>query len=71
VGYRRIHSELTRLGANLAPSIVDEILCAAGIDPPQRRSGRNPRLLIWLPSTHAARGISHVFLRPFLIALIY
>jgi hypothetical protein len=27
-------------------------------------------LPIWLPSTYAARGISHVLLRPFLIALI-
>jgi hypothetical protein len=70
VGYRRIHGELTKLGANLAPSAVDEILCAAGIAPAPRRSGRNPRLPIWLPSTYAARGISHVLLRPFLIALI-
>ncbi len=70
MGYRRIHGELTKPGANLAPSAVDEILCAAGIAPAPRRSGRNPRLPIWLPSTYAARGISHVLLRPFLIALI-
>ena len=38
-GYRRIHGELTKLGANLAPSTVYEILRAAGIDPAPRRSG--------------------------------
>jgi transposase InsO family protein len=38
-GYRRIHGELTKLGATLAPSTVYEILRAAGIDPAPRRSG--------------------------------
>ena len=38
-GYRRIHGELTKLGANLAPSTVYEILRAAGSDPAPRRSG--------------------------------
>jgi transposase len=32
-GYRRIHSELTKLGLAVAPSTVWEILRAAGIDP--------------------------------------
>jgi putative transposase len=38
-GYRRIHGELTKLGANVAPSTVYEILRAAGIDPAPRRPG--------------------------------
>jgi putative transposase len=38
-GYRRIHGELTKLGATVAPSTVWEILRAAGIDPAPRRSG--------------------------------
>ena len=38
-GYRRIHGELTKLGAAVAPSTVYEILRAAGIDPAPRRSG--------------------------------
>jgi putative transposase len=36
---RRIHGELTKLGATVAPSTVYEILRAAGIDPAPRRSG--------------------------------
>jgi transposase InsO family protein len=39
VGYRRIHGELTKLGVTVAPSTVQEILRAAGIDPAPRRSG--------------------------------
>jgi putative transposase len=38
-GYRRIHGELTKLGATIAPSTVYEILRAAGIDPAPRRRG--------------------------------
>jgi putative transposase len=38
-GYRRIHGDLTKLGATVAPSTVYEILRAAGIDPAPRRSG--------------------------------
>jgi len=38
-GYRRIHGELTKLGATVAPSTVYEILRAAGIDPAPRRDG--------------------------------
>jgi putative transposase len=38
-GYRRIHGELTKLGATVVPSTVYEILRAAGIDPAPRRSG--------------------------------
>ena len=38
-GYRRIHGELTELGATVAPSTIYEILRAAGIDPAPRRSG--------------------------------
>jgi putative transposase len=37
-GYRRIHGELTKLGATVAPSTIYEILRAAGIDPAPRRS---------------------------------
>jgi putative transposase len=38
-GYRRIHGELTKLGATIAPSTVYEILRAAGIGPAPRRAG--------------------------------
>ncbi len=38
-GHRRIHGELTKLGAAIAPSTVWEILHAAGIVPAPRRSG--------------------------------
>jgi putative transposase len=38
-GYRRIHGELTKLGAAIAPSTIYEILRTAGIDPAPRRSG--------------------------------
>ena len=38
-GYRRIHGELTKLGATIAPSTVYEILRGAGIDPAPRRAG--------------------------------
>jgi transposase len=37
-GYRRIHGELTKLGASVAPSTIWEILHAAGIDPAPRRA---------------------------------
>jgi putative transposase len=37
-GYRRIHGELTKLGASVAPSTSWEILHAAGIDPAPRRA---------------------------------
>jgi putative transposase len=42
-GYRRIHGELIKLGATVAPSTVYEILRAAGIDPAPRRSGQTWR----------------------------
>ena len=38
-GYRRIHGELTKLGATVAASTIYEILRAAGIDPAPRREG--------------------------------
>jgi hypothetical protein len=38
-GYRRIHGELTKLGATAAQSAVWEILRTAGIDPAPRRPG--------------------------------
>ncbi len=52
-GYRRIHGELAKLGATIAPSTVYEILRAAGIDPAPRRSGPT-----WRQFLHAqAAGI--------------
>jgi putative transposase len=52
-GYRRIHGELTKLGATVAPSTVYEILRAASIDPAPRRSGPT-----WRQFLHAqAAGI--------------
>ena len=52
-GYRRIHGELAKLGATVAPSTVYEILRAAGIDPAPRRSGPT-----WRQFLHAqAAGI--------------
>ena len=38
-GYRRIHGELTKLGATIAASTVYELLRAAGVDPAPRRDG--------------------------------
>ena len=38
-GYRRIHGELTKLGATVAAPTIYEILRTAGIDPAPRRSG--------------------------------
>ena len=53
MGYRRIHGELTKLGVTVAPSTVQEILRAAGIDPAPRRSGPT-----WRQFLHAqAAGI--------------
>jgi transposase len=55
-GYRRIHGELAKLGATVAPSTVYEILRAAGIDPAPRRSGPT-----WRQFLHAqAAGILSV-----------
>jgi putative transposase len=52
-GYRRIHGELTKLGASVAASTVYEILRAAGIDPAPRRDGPT-----WRQFLHAqAAGI--------------
>ena len=52
-GYRRIHGELTKLGATVAPSAIHEILRAAGIDLAPRRSGPT-----WRQFLHAqAAGI--------------
>jgi hypothetical protein len=52
-GYRRIHGELAKLGATVAPSTIYEILRAAGIDPAPRRSGPT-----WRQFLHAqAAGI--------------
>ena len=52
-GYRRIHGELTKLGLNIAPSTIYEILRAAGIDPAPRRDGPT-----WRQFLHAqAAGI--------------
>ena len=52
-GYRRIHGELTKLGATIAPLTIFEILRTAGIDPAPRRSGPT-----WRQFLHAqAAGI--------------
>ena len=52
-GYRRIHGELTKPGATIAPSTVYGILRAAGIDPAPRRTGPT-----WRQFLHAqAAGI--------------
>ena len=52
-GYRRIHGEVTKLGATVAPSTVWEILRAAGINPAPRRAGPT-----WRQFLHAqAAGI--------------
>ena len=52
-GYRRIHGELTKLGATVAPPAIYEILRAAGIDSAPRRSGPT-----WRQFLHAqAAGI--------------
>ena len=52
-GYRRIHGELTKLGATVAPSTIYQVLRAAGIDPAPRRSGPT-----WRQFLHAqAAGI--------------
>jgi transposase len=56
-GYRRIHGELTKLGATVAPSTIYEILRAAGIirrrDAQVRRGGSSctPRPTGFWPST--------------------
>ena len=52
-GYRRIHGELTKLGATIAASTVYEILRAAGTGPAPRRDGPT-----WQQFVHAqAAGI--------------
>jgi hypothetical protein len=52
-GYRRIHGELTKLGATVAPSTIYEILRSSGIDPAPRRDGPT-----WRQFVHAqAAGI--------------
>jgi putative transposase len=62
-GDRRIHSELAKPGATVAPSAIYEILRAAGIDPAPRHSG--PTWRQFLPcegretvSPYATRGYS-------------
>jgi len=58
-GYRRIHGELTELGAALAASTVHEILRAAGIDPAPRRDGPTWRQFL---RAQAARTLAVDFL---------
>ena len=50
-GYRRIHGELTKLGASIAPSTIYEILRAAGIDPAPRRTGPTWRQFLHVQAT--------------------
>jgi putative transposase len=52
-GHRRVQGELARLGHQVAPSTVWEILNAAGIDPAPRRSGPTWRQFL----SAQARGI--------------
>ena len=49
-GYR-IHGELTKLGATIAPSTVYEILRAAGIGPAPRRAGPTWRQFLHAQAT--------------------
>ncbi|MEP7023136.1 MAG: integrase, partial [Actinomycetota bacterium] len=50
-GYRRIHGELTKLGAMVAASAVYGILRAAGIDPAPRRDGPTWRQFLHAQAT--------------------
>ena len=50
-GHRRIHGELTKLGATVAPSTIWEILHAAGIDPAPRRTGPTWRQFLHAQAT--------------------
>ena len=50
-GYRRIHGELTKLGATVAASTVYEVLRAAGIDPAPRRDGPTWRQFLHTQAT--------------------
>jgi putative transposase len=65
-GYRRIHGELTKLGLNLAPSTIYEILRAAGIDPAPRRAGLTWRQFL---NAQAAGILSADFLHVDTVAL--
>ena len=51
MGHRRIHGELTKLGATVAPSTIWEILHAAGIDPAPRRTGPTWRQFLHAQAT--------------------
>jgi len=65
-GYRRIHGELTKLGATVAASTVYEILRAAGIDPAPRRDGPTWRQFL---HTQAAGILAADFLHVDTVAL--
>jgi putative transposase len=57
-GHRRIRGELTKLGVTVAPSTVQEILRAVGINPAPRRSGPNWRQFL-LSGQHVAGELLH------------
>src|SRR5258708_884608 len=57
-GYRRIHGELAKLGAAVAPPTVYEILRAAGIDPVPRRSGATWRQFLHAQAAGILRGLT-------------
>jgi len=60
-GYRRICGELTGLGHKIAPSIIWEILKAAGVDPaPQRAAASWKQFLSAQAKTIAAVDFFHV-----------
>jgi transposase len=62
-GHRRIHGELTKLGAAVAPSTVYEILRAAGIDPAPRRSGPTWRQVLHAQAAGILRSTSCMWTR--------
>ncbi|ADI13002.1 integrase catalytic region [Streptomyces bingchenggensis BCW-1] len=57
-GHRRIQGELARLGYQIAPSTVWEILHAARIDPAPQRSGRTWREFLTAPHHGILAGVT-------------
>jgi len=57
-GYRRIQGEMARLGIEVAPSTVWEILQRAGIDPAPRRAAESWRGFLGAQAAGSSRAIS-------------